>query len=165
MLSADQSKFLKLCDEHDVRALVIGGQALVARGIPRTTIDLDLLVSGEPGEAEALATVMRELQPACNFNAIRCAAARPRQRLFHCLPSGRHEIDVMTSIEGIAFAEAFTRADRLVLHGVSCAVASVADLIAMKCVSRLVHRRDGELARAARDDEDIAMLERVAVTR
>jgi hypothetical protein len=162
MLSPDQSRFLRLCHEHDVRALVIGGQALVARGLSRITADLDVLVSGEAGDAEGLTTVLRAIQPACNFESIRRAASKPRQRLFHRLPDGRVEIDVLTSIDGIVFADAFARADQLMVHGVSCAVAAVPDLIAMKRVSKLVYQRDGELDRAARDGEDIAMLKRLA---
>ena len=160
MLSADQSRFLALSRERGVRVLVIGGQALIAHGLPRSTVDLDVLVAGEPAGADALATVVCAILPMANFEPIRRAASTPGNRLYHCLPDGRHEIDILTSIDGISFAAAFSRAVELTVHGVVCQVAAIEDLIAMKRVSLASNQRDGMTDRVTRDTQDVAALER-----
>jgi len=53
MLNMTRNVFASL-QRHDVRYLVIGGIAAVMYGVPRATIDLDLLIEAGPENAGKL---------------------------------------------------------------------------------------------------------------
>jgi hypothetical protein len=87
------------------RYVVVGGQALAANGRPRFTQDMDVLV--EPGEADAA----RAAEALAEFGFPQVAAAvrkrfRKEQQLA-TLGVPPVAIDVMTSISGVSFTDAW----------------------------------------------------------
>lgn len=98
------SELLASFGAHNVRALVVGAYALAFHGVPRMTGDLDLLV--EPS-AENAERVMRALTD-FGFGDVGLSAAdfqRPDVVVQLGFPPLR--IDLLTSITGVAFEEAW----------------------------------------------------------
>lgn len=95
---------------HDVRFLVVGAHALAAHGVPRATGDLDLWMEPTPENAartwQALAAFGAPLE---SLNLAERDFVEPGRVIQLGLPPYR--IDVMTSLSGVGFQEAW--ADRL----------------------------------------------------
>jgi hypothetical protein len=103
---ADFRDLLAAFVAHHVRFLVVGAHALAAHGVPRVTADLDLWV--EPTDENA----RRVWQALVAFGAPLASLqlrehdfVRPEQVIQLGLPPYR--IDLMTSISGVRFAEAW----------------------------------------------------------
>jgi hypothetical protein len=98
---------------HEVRFLVVGAHALAVHGIPRATADLDVWV--EPTGANA-ARVWEALAafgaPLGTLRITRDDFTRPEVVVQFGLPPRR--IDILTSVSGVSFAEAWD--DRLELE-------------------------------------------------
>jgi hypothetical protein len=101
----DWHEFIGLLSSNRVRFVVVGAHALAAAGRPRATQDLDILVDPTERNAERLGRALR----AFGFPALADQAKR-----FSCIDRmatlGRPplRIDIMTSISGITFADAWT---------------------------------------------------------
>ncbi len=103
-LPRDWSEFFRLLKFHRVRFLVVGAHALAANGRPRATADLDILVEPTPENARALCRALRDF----GFVALakeRAAFATPDRMA--TLGSPPLRIDVMTSISGVSFDDAW----------------------------------------------------------
>jgi hypothetical protein len=89
-----------------VRFLVVGAHALAVHGIPRATGDLDLWVepSGENAE-RALAALVRFGAPVESLGITGRDLSTPGMVVQIGLPPRR--IDVLTSISGVSFADAW----------------------------------------------------------
>lgn len=59
-VAADFKEFLKLCLDHEVRFMVIGGYAVVHHSRPRYTGDLDIWVDASQENAERVVRVLRD---------------------------------------------------------------------------------------------------------
>ncbi len=92
--------------DRDVRFLVVGAHALAVHGVPRVTGDLDVWV--EP-TTENAASVWQALAsfgaPLASLSIREADFARPDQVIQLGLPPYR--IDLMTSISGVDFREAW----------------------------------------------------------
>jgi hypothetical protein len=107
------SECIDLLCAHRVRFLVVGAHALAASGRPRATQDIDLLV--EPSEENA-----RRLGAALADFGYRALARQWRRftEADRMATLGRPplQIDILTTISGVTFAEAWTGRRRL-RHG------------------------------------------------
>jgi hypothetical protein len=104
----DWSEFISLLLSHRVRFLIVGAHALAANGRPRATQDIDFWVEPDQGNATRLCDALA----AFGFQGLAGAAeefAQPNKMATLGRPPLR--IDVMTSIDGVDFSEAW--ADRL----------------------------------------------------
>jgi hypothetical protein len=103
-LPHDWSEFFRLLNSNRVRYLVVGAHALAANGRPRATADLDIFVEPTLANARAITTALS----AFGFRALAAeleAFATPDRMATLGKPPLR--IDVMTSISGVTFAEAW----------------------------------------------------------
>lgn len=57
-LEGDFKEFVSLLVEREVRFLVVGGFALAAHGLPRTTNDLDIWIWTDASNAELLTAAL-----------------------------------------------------------------------------------------------------------
>jgi hypothetical protein len=138
-------EFLSTFSLHHVRFLVVGGHALAVHGRPRYTDDLDVWV--EPTRANA----KRVVKALVAFGYESYAAAETEfcslDRMTHLgVPPLR--IDVMTSVSGVLFGDAWSHRFEVVIDGMTLAFISRDDLIKNKAASG-----------RAKDLADIAMLE------
>jgi len=104
-LPQDWSEFIGLLSEHGVRFLVVGAHAVAANGRPRATQDLDIWTEPTSDNAARLCGAL----VAFGFPALSDAVeefSTPERMASLGNPPLR--IDVMTSIDGVEFDEAWT---------------------------------------------------------
>jgi hypothetical protein len=114
-------------------AMLIGGLAVIARGVPRQTIDIDAVVQGEGLDVESLCHL---LERSGFIPRIPDAMAFARQRqvlLMRHAPSG---IPLDLSLGWLPFeCDAMARATPVDLAGVTLPVATAEDLVVFKAVA------------------------------
>lgn len=104
---ADFRDLLRAFVDEGVRFLIVGAHALAAYGVPRTTGDLDVWVEPELSNAERVWSALARFGAPLESLTIRQDDfLRPGQIIQFGLPPFR--IDVLTSISGVEFAEAWT---------------------------------------------------------
>lgn len=111
---------------HEVRYLVVGGVAAIVHGVPRTTFDLDLLVGADEANARRL---LAALESAGLGSA---ALTSPAAVIAHEITvlKDRIRVDLLTTIPGVRFEDAWTRREKRSLDGIDYWIISRADLIA-----------------------------------
>lgn len=113
---------------HEVSYLVIGGIASILHGVPRATLDLDILI--EPTRANAGRLLAALIEAGLGSAALTTA----EDLLAHEITifQDRVRIDVLTSAPGLVFADAWTRRETMEFRGQRFPVVSRNDLIASK---------------------------------
>jgi hypothetical protein len=92
--------------EAGARFLVVGAHAMAAHGVPRATGDLDVWIDAEPDNVGRVWTaLLRFGAPVTAIGITREDLTRPDQVIQIGLPPRR--IDVLTSVTGLSFAEAW----------------------------------------------------------
>ncbi len=106
----DFRDLLRAFVESEVRFLVVGAHALAAHGVPRVTGDLDLWVQADTPNAERIWDALARFgAPLESLGIRKDDFALPEQVVQFGLPPYR--VDVLTSISGVEFVEAWD--DRL----------------------------------------------------
>jgi hypothetical protein len=101
--SRDFTEFVDLLAQHDVTALIIGAFAVAFHAKPRFTKDLDIFVEATPENAERLLRAIDAFGfGALGLNINDFAPGRVTQLGY---PPNR--IDLVTSIDGVTFEEAW----------------------------------------------------------
>lgn len=120
-------------DETGVRWMVIGGIAAIARGVRRTTTDIDVAVEGEAIAVDALVRVLaaHDLRPRFS-DAVKFA----KQNLVLLVRDGENEIDVDISLAYTAFEkEALADAEVTAFGRATVPMARAEDLVIFKAVA------------------------------
>jgi hypothetical protein len=103
-LQKDLREFIELLNSNDVRYLIVGGHAVAYHGYPRTTGDIDFFVEVSEDNAAKLEKVLVGF----GFGSLGLTAKdfrEPGTIIQLGYPPNR--IDLVTSISGVAFAEAW----------------------------------------------------------
>lgn len=103
-LERDLREFIELLNARDVRYVVVGAFALAHHGRPRYTGDIDFFVESSAQNAERLSQVLKQFGFA-NIGVVKEDFTAPDQVVQ--LGVAPHRMDLMTSISGVAFAEAW----------------------------------------------------------
>lgn len=143
-LTQDFKEFLTLLNENGVEYLLIGGYAVGYYGYPRTTADMDIWIAIHPDNSKRMVEV---------FNQFGLRGADVNEALFQQpgnivrvgLPPVR--IEVLNEIDGVEFAECFSRCQPVQIDGLSVNLISLADL-----------RRNKQAAARHKDLDDIEHL-------
>jgi hypothetical protein len=104
-LERDRREFIELLNARDVRYVIVGAFALAHHGRPRYTGDIDFFVEASPENAERLNQVL-EYFGFANVGVVEedfTAADQVVQ-----LGVEPYRMDLMTSISGVSFVEAWT---------------------------------------------------------
>ncbi|HKI17363.1 MAG TPA: DUF6036 family nucleotidyltransferase [Isosphaeraceae bacterium] len=114
-LPPDFKEFLRLLNSLHVEYLLIGGYAVSYHGYPRSTADMDVWISISPENAQKLVAALQ----AFGFGTTNVATdlfLHPDQitRMGH--PPFR--IEIMTSVSGLDFAEAYAKRVVDVIEGI-----------------------------------------------
>lgn len=128
-LYQDFREFVASFDAHDVRYVVVRGYALAAHGLPRATGDLDVWIWVDRRNAERVLAALADF----GFGALGLTAEdfTSADRVVQ-LGYPPYRIDILTSIDGVEFDEAWGRRIVVDVGGVSLPVISKADLVANK---------------------------------
>lgn len=106
-LNQDFHDFLAALLATSTRFLVVGAHALAVHGVPRATADLDVWIEAGAKNAErAWAALLRFGAPVEAMGVSREELTRPNQVVQIGLPPRR--IDLLTSISGVSFEEAWS---------------------------------------------------------
>ena len=92
--------------EAGVRFVIVGAHALAVHGVPRATGDLDVWVDADGANPELVwGALVRFGAPLAPMGILPADFARPEQVVQLGLPPRR--IDILTSISGVAFEDAW----------------------------------------------------------
>lgn len=129
----------KSFQEHGVKYVVIGGMAVIAHGVPRSTFDLDILIEATPENA-------RRLLAALQSSGFATAELTTPDRLLRheiTIFEDRLPIDVQTHTPGLRFETAWKNREKVHFHGQVVYVANRRDVIRSKRASgRAIDRED-----------------------
>ena len=128
-LDKDFNEFVELFLEHNVRFLIVGGYALAAHGLPRATGDLDAWVWVNPENAQ---NIMRALNAFGFQNLSLTESDFSKEDSIIQLGYPPFRIDILTSIDGVAFDQAWEKKVVVELNGMNVPFIGRDDLIANK---------------------------------
>ncbi|MEX0658907.1 MAG: DUF6036 family nucleotidyltransferase [Egibacteraceae bacterium] len=126
------SEFIASLRVHDVRFLVVGGYAVAFHGHPRYTGDLDVWLLVDDANARAVLAALEDF----GFGDVGLTVedfSTPGRVVQLGYPPLR--IDLLTSIDGVDFAEAYDRRIEAALSRVSVPFISLEDLRRNKAAS------------------------------
>lgn len=128
-LSTDWREFLRLLLSHRVKFVLVGGHALAVHARPRFTEDLDVFVEASMDNAQRLRSVLADF----GFGAIAPPVAQLAElgKVF-MLGEKPFRIDILTTISGVDFSEAWKGRVSLGLDIGAVPVISRANLIRNK---------------------------------
>ena len=128
-LDKDFNEFVELFLEHNVRFLIVGGYALAAHGLPRATGDLDAWVWVNPENAQ---NIMRALNAFGFQNLSLTESDFSKEDSIIQLGYPPFRIDILTSIDGVAFDHAWVKKIVVELNGMNVPFIGRDDLITNK---------------------------------
>jgi len=138
-VNSDYRDLLKGFNEAGVRYLVVGGYAVMAYTEPRYTKDLDIWIDTSDENARAVFSVLAAFgAPLKNvrWNDF------TQPDIFYQLGVEPVRIDIMTSVSGLNFAEAWNRKAVFDFQGEPAHLISLADLQTSMAASRLRDSKD-----------------------
>lgn len=131
-LNPDFKEFIASLNESEVQYLVVGGYALALHGHPRYTKDLDIWVWTDPSNTQRLIEALARF----GFDSLGLTASdfeEPEQVIQLGYPPNR--IDLLTTIDGVAFEECFSNRMTVEVDGVDVAFIDLVGLKANKAAS------------------------------
>lgn len=132
MLSRDFKEFVECLDAERVEFLIVGGYALAAHGHPRYTGDLDVWVGADAGNASRLVRAL-EAFGLGGLGLKQADFLTPDTVVQLGYPPAR--IDLLTSIDGVEFTEAFPRRVVVEMAGLRLPIIGIDDFKANKRAS------------------------------
>lgn len=131
-VNSDFSDLLRLFNANQVKYLVIGGYALIQYGEPRYTKDLDLWISADEPNAQAVHRALREFgAPLADLTEADFA----QEGYFYQMGVPPLRVDILMGIPGVIFAVAWPRRLEVDFEGLLVPFISRQDLIAAKRAS------------------------------
>lgn len=132
MLNEDYRDMLRSLAAEKVRFLLVGAYALAAHGYPRATLDIDIWVMPSSENAAAVLRALHRFgSPIHNLTQ---TDLQTDGTIFQIGVAPRR-IDIITSISGLQFDEAFARSMAVDIEGIEVHIPSVADMIRNKRAS------------------------------
>ena len=147
ILNQDFKEFIKLLEEHEVSYMLVGGYATAYYGYPRFTQDIDFWIWADSKNAKKIKTVLIEF----GFNSLSLSESdfETSENVIQLgFPPNR--IDLLTSIDGVKFEEAYPNHELFESEDVRIKFIGLNDLIKNK-------KSTGRL----QDLADVEMLEKV----
>lgn len=132
MLNKDYKEMLQCLLEEKVRFLLVGAYAVAVYGHPRATRDIDFFVRATPENASSLIRALKRFgAPLSDVSESDFSSAG---NIFQ-IGSSPRRIDILTSISGIEFEQAYAKRKTISIEGMDVPVISLDDLIANKRAS------------------------------
>jgi predicted nucleotidyltransferase len=129
MLNSDYKDILSILSEKKVKFLLVGAYAMAVHGYPRSTMDIDLWVMPDPENAILV------LQALEDFGAQIADLSHEdfqKDDLIYQIGVAPRRVDILTSIDGLNFEEAFARSQIINIEEIPVHVLSLPDLIVNK---------------------------------
>lgn len=132
LTSPDLKELLNLFRKYNVKYLVVGGYAVMRYTEPRFTKDLDLLISVEIKNATAVYNALKEFGAPLSGLTVKDFS---QEGYFYQMGRPPMRVDIMMSIPGVKFDDAWSQHERLTIDGIEMNFISKEDLIASKKAS------------------------------
>jgi hypothetical protein len=132
MLNPDYSDMLSALSVEGAEFLIVGAFALAALGLPRATGDIDIWIGRSPENAERIMRAL--LQFGAPVHGLNVADLESPDVVFQIGVAPRR-IDILTSIDGVAFEDAWASRMMVTFEGLTVPVISRAHLIQNKRAS------------------------------
>jgi len=132
LTSPDLKELLNLFKKYNIKYLVVGGYAVMRYTEPRFTKDLDLLISVEIKNATAVYNALKEFGAPLSGLTVKDFS---QEGYFYQMGRPPMRVDIMMSIPGVKFDDAWSRHERLTIDGIEINFISKKDLIASKKAS------------------------------
>jgi len=129
MLNSDYKDILHALSERKVKFLLVGAYAMAAHGYPRSTMDIDLWVMPDPENARLALHALEDFGAPCGDLS---PDDLQKEGLIFQIGVAPRRIDILTSIDGLKFEDAFYRADAIEIDAITVSVLSIPDLITNK---------------------------------
>jgi len=149
MLNNDYRDILHALNTEKVDYLLVGAYAMAAYGYPRATMDIDIWINPSPDNADA---VLRALaQFGAPLHNLTREDLQKNDTIFQIGVAPRR-IDLITSVSGLRFEDAFARSTEVEMDGILVPILSIDDLIVNKRASgRTKDLADAESLEILRD--------------
>ncbi len=129
LTNSDFKELLNLFEKHKVRYLVVGAYAVMKYSEPRFTKDLDLWIATDRGNANSVFVALKEFgAPLANLTVDDFA----QQDYFYQMGIAPLRVDIMMSIPGVEFEEAWKNREIVELDDLKIPFISRSDLIRSK---------------------------------
>lgn len=125
VLSPDFREFVELLIRHEVKYLITGGYAVGIYGHPRYTGDIDIWVESSQENGKKLTAVFEDFGLS-SFGLTPDHFSQPEQVIQIGYPPYR--IDILTSIDGVNFSEAYSKKNLIEIDGLLLSFISIKDL-------------------------------------
>ena len=131
-VNSDFTDLLKLFNDKHVRYLIIGGYAVIQYAEPRYTKDLDVWISTDPANAQAVYQALKAFgAPLAELTEADFA----EEGYFYQMGVPPMRVDILMGIPGLAFEEAWKRQVEIDFEGLWVRFISRDDLITAKRAS------------------------------
>lgn len=125
-MHSDFKVLFALFDKHSVRYLIVGGYAVMLYTEPKYTNDIEVVVGMGPNEPDRAIDALEEFGfPLSADQRLRFRTPNSMVILGH----PPHRIDILNSISGVSFDEAYTRRNTVTLDNIQVPFISLEDLI------------------------------------
>jgi len=129
LTNSDFRELLKLFEKHKIRYLVVGVYAVMKYSEPRFTKDLNLWIATDPENANSVYVALKEFgAPLANL----MPDDFTRQDCFYQMGIAPLRVDIMMSIPGVEFEEAWKNREVVELDNLKIPFISRSDLIRAK---------------------------------
>ena len=132
LTSPDFKELLNLFKKYNVKYFVVGGYAVMRYSEPRFTKDLDLLISIEKENATAVYNALKEFGAPLAGLTVKDFS---QEGYFYQMGRPPMRVDILMSIPGVDFDDAWGRHELLTIGGIDMNFISKEDLIASKKAS------------------------------
>ena len=132
LTNPDFRELLKIFEKHNVRYLIVGGYAVMKYSEPRFTKDLDIFIATDQNNAEGVFSALKEFGAPLENLSIDDFA---QKGYFYQMGRPPLRIDIMMSIPGIEFDEAWKNREVVQIDDFKILFISRSDLIQAKEVS------------------------------
>jgi len=115
--------------EKKVKFLLVGAYAMAVHGFPRSTMDIDLFIMPDPENALLALEALNDFgAPTGNLSV----EDLQKEDLIFQIGVAPCRIDIITSIDGISFKDAYARSILTDIEGIPVHVLSIPDIIINK---------------------------------
>jgi hypothetical protein len=129
LTSPDFKELLKLFEKHKIRYLIVGGYAVMKYSEPRFTKDLDVFIATDQKNAKGVYSALKEFgAPLENLTPDDFT----HKGYFYQMGRPPLRVDIMMSIPGIEFDEAWKNRQIVVLDDLKLLFISRSDLLKVK---------------------------------
>jgi len=129
MLNNDYKDMLLALSNRKAKFLLVGAYAMAVHGYPRSTMDIDLWIMPDPENSILVLQALEDFgAPSDNLTQ----SDLQKEGLIFQIGVAPRRIDIITSVDGLNFEEAFTNSQTIEIEGIPIQVLSIPDLIKNK---------------------------------